>query len=225
MQHKAQHILFILDRSGSMSSRRTDVIGGFNTYILEMKAEAEADGLETRVSLVTFSDDSSVVFAKKPVGQVEPLTDQTYRTMGNTALLDTVFDSVTKYREAIGQGQFARHNEDAPSVLVIIFTDGKENASTKTGWEQVQELIRQCEALGNWTFAYVGAHAGAWDQSSRLHVKSGNSLDAEHLTVREATEALVRGTKRRRFEYMGTDKKSTEEFFADGTESPQPEAP
>ena len=76
MENKSQHILFILDRSGSMADQTDDVIGGFNTYVKEMKAQALVDGIETVVSLVTFADDHSVVYGAKPVKEVQPLTEK-----------------------------------------------------------------------------------------------------------------------------------------------------
>jgi len=216
MKPKSQHILFILDRSGSMKDRATDVIGGFNTYVSEMQSEAAKDGMETLVSLVTFSDQHTVVFASRPVADVEPLTSGTYRAIGNTALLDTVYDSVSRYREMIGQGFFSGGREiDAPSVLVIVFTDGMENASRAVNWGQVQGLLGECERLGNWTFTYVGAHAGAWGQADQLTIRRRNVLDAEHLSVHDTMFQVAESTKKLRTSYRVSDKKSSDSFFSE----------
>jgi Mg-chelatase subunit ChlD len=219
--NKTQHILFILDRSGSMSSRATDVIGGFNTFVSEMKSEQEQDGLNTRVSLVTFSDNHEVVFASKSVSDVEPLTRQLYRTMGSTALLDTVYDSVTKYRERLGQGVFAGDPDaETEPVLVIVFTDGQENASKKVSWTQVQNLLSECERLGNWTFTYVGAHPDSWSQADQMSVKRGNVLDATDLTVAQATGKLIESSKRHRADYRDLNKKASLNFFSSDDAEP-----
>ena len=215
MTNKEQHILFILDRSGSMSSAANDVIGGFNTYIKEMQGQAVVDGLTTIVSLVTFADDHKIVFAAKPVGEVRPIDENSYRTMGSTALLDTVYESVSKYREHLGQGAFAQRNAEAPPVLTIIFTDGEENASTKTSWEQVQNLIQECEALGNWTFTYVGAHAGAWAQATRLNLRAGNVLDAKDMTIAEASSQMIQSSIRHRAAYRDHGQKSSNDLFGE----------
>jgi uncharacterized protein YegL len=220
MNAKAQHILFILDRSGSMAEQASDVIGGFNTYIGEMKSEAVKDGLATFVSLVTFATDHSVVFAGKPVADVAPLDGNSYRAMGSTALLDAVHDAVTKYLERIGQGTFGGGStEDAPPVLVIIFTDGFENASRSASWAAVQELIQKCESLGNWTFTYIGAHPDAWSQANRLNVQRGNVLDAADIASAGVTLKMVESTKRHRSEYRDFDRKSSENLFEELEES------
>jgi uncharacterized protein YegL len=213
MTTKSQHILFILDRSGSMKAQSADVIGGFNTYIEEMRAEALKDGMETVVSLVTFADTYSVVLASEQVADIQPLTEETYRAIGNTALLDTVYDSVKLYKERIGQGVFGNGIPEAPPVLVIVFTDGEENASKTVNWDKVQKLIRVCETLGNWTFTYVGAHYDAWGQAERMQFKHGNVLDAAGMTVREATDQLVDSSKLHRAQYRDFDKKSSDDLF------------
>lgn len=213
MSERSQHILFILDRSGSMGCQTNDVIGGFNTYIDEMKAEAINDGMETVVSLVTFADDHKIVFASKPIAEVKPLTKRTYRPMGSTALLDAVHDSVGKYLEKLGQGEFSWQEVDAPPVLVIVFTDGEENASTQVNWKQVQALIQRCEGLGNWTFTYVGAHANAWGQASQLHFQAGNTLGAEDMTIAEVTVKLTESSKLHRANYRDHGMKKTDDLF------------
>lgn len=224
MSKKSQHILFILDRSGSMGCQTNDVIGGFNTYIEEIKAEEANDGLETVVSLVTFADEHKIVFASKPIAEVKPLTKRTYRPMGSTALLDAVHDSVSKYLEKLGQGEFASQEVDAPPVLVIVFTDGEENASTKVNWKQVQTLIQRCEALGNWTFTYVGAHANAWGQASQLHFQSGNTLGAEDMTIAEVTVKLMESSKLHRANYRDHGLKKTDDLFAESSKTSEGKA-
>ncbi len=175
-----------------MADQTDDVIGGFNTYVKEMKAQALVDGIETVVSLFTFADDHSVVYGAKPVKEVQPLTEKNYRTYGNTALLDAVYDSVTKYREKVGQGEYSpRKQSEAPSVLVIIFTDGEENASRHATWHMVQKLIKSCEKLGNWQFTYAGAHASAWAQSQKMGIRVDQTVDAQHLTFDQTTRQLL----------------------------------
>ncbi len=214
LKTKSQHIIFILDRSGSMSSRTSDVIGGFNTYVQEMRQEAIADGMSTLVSLVTFADNRSIVFASRPVAEVQPIGESDYKAVGNTALLDAVYFTVSQYRENLGQGVFGgQSGEEKPAVLVIIFTDGAENASRHASWQDVTGLIAECEALGNWTFTYVGAHANAWSQAGHLRMKSQNVVDAEHLSVHESTRKLIEGSKRHRASYRDMGKTSTEDFF------------
>ena len=86
-------LVFILDRSGSMSGLEADTIGGFNSMIERQKKEAG----EALVSTVVFSDDSTVIHDRLPIGEVPPLTDKEYFTMGCTALLDAVGGAIRRW--------------------------------------------------------------------------------------------------------------------------------
>lgn len=191
---KTQHILFILDRSGSMQPQANDVIGGFNGYLERLRNEAKQDGLQTRVSLVTFAVDDTIAYSAKPLEEIPLLTTADYQPSGGTALLDAFFANVTKYREMLGQGDFGNNAGEVQPVLVIVFTDGEENSSRLHGWRQVQDLIGECEALGNWTFAYVGAHASAWSQSEQMSVKRGNVLSAPDMPMPEIMDKVAVAT-------------------------------
>ena len=79
-------LVFILDRSGSMSGLESDTIGGFNSMLTQQKKEAG----EALVSTVLFANDSTVIHDRLPLSEVPPLTEREYFTRGCTALLDAV---------------------------------------------------------------------------------------------------------------------------------------
>ena len=79
-------LVFILDRSGSMSGLESDTIGGFNSMLAQQKKEAG----EALVSTVLFANDSTVIHDRLPLSEVPPLTEKEYFTCGCTALLDAV---------------------------------------------------------------------------------------------------------------------------------------
>lgn len=79
-------LVFILDRSGSMSGLESDTIGGFNSMLAKQKKEAG----EALVSTVLFANDSTVIHDRLPLSEVPPLTEEEYFTRGCTALLDAV---------------------------------------------------------------------------------------------------------------------------------------
>ena len=85
MKHTTE-LVFILDRSGSMSGLETDTIGGFNSMIAKQKKEAG----EALVSTVLFDNESVVIHDRLPLGDVPPMTEKEYFTLGCTALLDAV---------------------------------------------------------------------------------------------------------------------------------------
>ena len=79
-------LVFILDRSGSMSGLEADTIGGFNSMLAQQKREAG----EALVSTVLFANDSTVIHDRLPLCEVPPLTEKEYFTRGCTALLDAI---------------------------------------------------------------------------------------------------------------------------------------
>ena len=89
-------LVFILDRSGSMSGLEADTIGGFNSMIEKQKREAG----EALVSTVLFANDSTVIHDRLPLGEVPPLTEKEYFTCGCTALLDAVGGAIHQDRKS-----------------------------------------------------------------------------------------------------------------------------
>lgn len=70
------HITVILDRSGSMSSIRDDIIGGFNQFVHSQKA---VPGTAT-LTLVQFDtqDPYEVIHWFQPIREIPPLTAATF---------------------------------------------------------------------------------------------------------------------------------------------------
>lgn len=207
------HILFILDRSGSMHSRMSDTIGGFNSYIDDLRRTADADCLKTYVTLVLFNNTSKIVYSRMSLDEVPALTERTYVPSGNTALLDAVYKTVHDYRESLGQGEFGVANDDAPPVLVVIFTDGKENSSREVTTGDVRTLIAECENLGNWTFAYVGEHAEGWNQAETIGIRRGSVLQNDRTGIRDKMAVVADRTRRTRKEMLHSQQKRIEDFI------------
>ena len=74
MRKNLTEIVFILDRSGSMSGLEADTIGGFNSMIEKQKKE---NG-EALISTVLFDNVSEVIHDRVPAQRVEPMTDRDY---------------------------------------------------------------------------------------------------------------------------------------------------
>ena len=126
MKHTTE-LVFILDRSGSMSGLETDTIGGFNSMIAKQKKEAG----EALVSTVLFDNESVVIHDRLPLEDVPPMTEKEYFTLGCTALLDAVGGAI----HHIGNIHKYAQPEDVPRhTLFVITTDGMENASRRFRW-------------------------------------------------------------------------------------------
>ena len=117
-------LVFILDRSGSMSGLESDTIGGFNG-MLRRQREESADIL---VSTVLFDDEVEVIHDRVPIGDVPPLTEREYFTRGCTALLDAIGDSIHHIRNI---HKYAREEDRPVRTMFVITTDGLENASVR----------------------------------------------------------------------------------------------
>ena len=136
MRKNLTEIVFILDRSGSMSGLETDTIGGFNSMIEKQKKE---NG-EALISTVLFDNVSEVIHDRVPVQKVDPMTDRDYSVRGCTALLDAIGGAI----HHIGNVHKYARKEDVPEhTLFVITTDGMENASRRYDSEKVKKMIER----------------------------------------------------------------------------------
>lgn len=152
-------ILFILDRSGSMQHLTTDTIGGFNSFIEQQKKE---DG-EATLTTILFDDKYEVLHDRVDIQKVEPLNDKQYYARGMTALLDAIGRSVNDLKANIKN----QKKEDRPdNVIVVITTDGQENASKEFKANVVKEMIEKLQNKKKWQFIFLGANIDAVETAS-----------------------------------------------------------
>ena len=136
MKKNLTELVFILDKSGSMSGLEADTIGGFNGMIEKQKKEAG----EALVSTVLFSNESSVLHDRVDLRKIEPMTDQQYFVGGCTALIDAIGGAI----HHIGNVHKYAREEDRPEHTVfIITTDGMENASRRYTSDQVKAMVKR----------------------------------------------------------------------------------
>lgn len=153
MQKDLTEIVFILDRSGSMSGLEADTIGGFNAMI-EKQKEAAGKAL---ISTVLFDHVSTVLHDRVPLERVEPMTDRDYTVRGSTALLDAIGGAI---RHIANVHKYAREEDRPMHTLFVITTDGMENASRNYDIETVRRMIRRQKEQG-WEFLFLGANIDA----------------------------------------------------------------
>lgn len=144
------NLTFIIDESGSMYSSESDVVGGFKKTIEEQKANK--DGKVT-VSLYKFSDNAKQLYIGKDINEIDEFE---YRPNGLTAMNDGIGKAI----DEVGAWLYERdkNGEDLPSVnLVVVMTDGLENASQEYTLAQVKEKIKTQTDVYNWQFIYMGS--------------------------------------------------------------------
>jgi len=163
MKKNLTELVFILDRSGSMSGLEADTIGGFNSMIERQK---EADG-EVLVSTVLFDDESRVVHDRVDIRRIEPMTRKDYYVGGCTALLDAVGGAV----HHIGNIHKYARSEDVPEhTIFVITTDGMENASHRYSADEVKRMIERQKEKYGWEFIFLGANIDAVSAAARIGI-------------------------------------------------------
>ena len=151
---KEMDIVFLLDRSGSMSGIEEDTIGGYNSYIESQKEN------NVRVTTVLFDDKYEMLTNRVSVKEVKKLEKEQYYVRGCTALLD-----------AIGKTIKFMDKQNSKKVMFIITTDGLENASHEYNKSQIKEMI---EGHNNWEFMYIGANIDSYSEGSSIGINSRN---------------------------------------------------
>ena len=170
MRKGLTEVVFILDRSGSMSGLEADTIGGFNSMIAKQKKE---EG-EAYISTVLFDDTCEVLYDRVPVNKVETMNDNQYYVRGCTALLDAIGGAI----HHIGNvHKYAREEDRPEKTLFIITTDGMENASRQYSYEKVKEMVERQKGKYGWEFLFLGANIDAIDVAGKFGIDSNRALN------------------------------------------------
>lgn len=160
---EATLISVILDRSGSMRAMGEPTIAGFNQFLHEQ--QQLADGGRALMSLTQFDDRYEVNFVGEPIENVPDLDTHSYVPRGMTALYDAIGRTIHAVEA------WSREHAWKERVLVLIVTDGQENASKEYTFQAVRALIEQKEKEG-WNFAYMGAHQDSYAVGGALNMRA-----------------------------------------------------
>ena len=167
------HVSVVLDRSGSMSSIADDVVGGYNEFLAKQRREAG----EARVTLVQFDSDDpfEVLVDGVDLKKVQDLDRSRYEPRSTTPL----FDAVGRMIARIDAGIARRKADDLPAEdqVVVIITDGLENASREYDRATVFALVDQRAQEQDWTFVFLGANQNAYEEGAKVGVAAGNTAD------------------------------------------------
>lgn len=165
MRENSTEMVFVLDRSGSMSGLAADTIGGFNELI-EKQKKIEGDAY---VTTVLFDHEYEVLHDHVALGEVAPLTDKEYFARGSTALLDAVGRTI----DSVGARLAAAPEEERPEhVVFVITTDGKENSSREYTAKQVREMVEHQQQKYSWQFVFLGANMDAVSEARNLGISA-----------------------------------------------------
>jgi len=154
-------LIIIIDESGSMGNVKNDTIGGFNEFL---KTHQEMPG-EAKLTLVKFDNTYTIVNNGIDIQSVSKLTDRTYMPGGTTALLDAVGKTIDDVGRRL---DITSEDEKPEKVMVMIITDGEENASKEYNLEQLKAKIKEQQDVWKWEFVFLGADQDAWNNASSM---------------------------------------------------------
>lgn len=190
MKKNYTHIVMVIDESGSMAPQRDDTIGGVNAFIHEQKeyprpfhsgsrvlpAEkmVPADPhMKGTISLYTFGGRVRQVYTMKHLASAPNLTASTYKPSGSTPLLDALGRAITETGDDL---RAMREDERPDKVIVLIVTDGHENASFTFSKERITDMVALQRDLYHWEFVFIGADINAIDVGALYGMPRETSL-------------------------------------------------
>ena len=163
MKKGLTEMVFILDRSGSMSGLERDTIGGYNSMLERQQKESG----EARVTTVLFDDRYELLHDRIALHEVSPMTEKEYYVRGNTALLDAVGRTIAKVGADLDR---TAEEERAEHVVVVITTDGMENSSQEFSEQKVRGMIEHQKEKYGWEFIFLGANIDAIATAERYGI-------------------------------------------------------
>lgn len=161
-------LIFILDRSGSMSGLEKDTIGGFNSMLAKQKRE---EGSAT-VTTVLFDHEYEIIHDRFNIKSVQDLTDRDYYARGSTALLDAIGSTINK---EINVQKRLPECDRADKVIFVIITDGFENSSSEYSYRDIKKMITREQKKYGWEFIFLGANMDAISEAGKLGIRSSRA--------------------------------------------------
>jgi uncharacterized protein YegL len=203
MKKGLTELVFILDKSGSMSGLEKDTIGGYNTMLEKQKA---IQG-ECHITTVLFDNNYELLHDRFDIRAVSPITENEYQVGGSTALLDAIGRTIHK----IGNAQ--KHTAEdyrAEKVMFVIITDGEENSSREYSLAKIKAQIERQKTNYGWEFIFLGANIDAVQTAGRFGISADRAV--EYLADSEGTNLNFRVMSAAVAEFREKRKISEEHF-------------
>lgn len=189
MKKGLTHIIFVVDRSGSMASIASDMIGGYNDFIKKQKKEKGA----CYVSFYQFDDIYEQVFVRTVLKNVKELDSNTYSPRNSTALYDAIGKTISDYSTYLAS---LTEKQRPERILFVTITDGLNNASREYNLQKVRDLIQDKTTKAKWDFVFLGSNIDAWDAGQSMGVSSSSTLQFANVkgSVKKAFSSLNKNT-------------------------------
>lgn len=170
MKTNITELVFILDKSGSMSGLESDTIGGYNAML---KKQQEEQG-EAIVTTVLFDDNYELLHDRINIKGLSTITEKDYFVGGCTALLDAIGKTIHKI---VNVQKHTSEEQRADKVMFVITTDGMENASKEYTYEKIKSMIEQQKDKYGWEFIFLGANIDAISTAARFGIGSDRAAN------------------------------------------------
>lgn len=171
------HVGFVWDMSGSMQDIRDASVEGTRGYLADLQEEEakivkeHGDGVYTYMTVTAFDEFFETWVDNVPAAEFNLDSLNRYQPRGRTALNDAVAHTVAQMSQRVKEGE---------KVLVVVMTDGYENASKEYGGDvgkkRLSKMVKAYEAKGNWTFVYLGANVDSIQEAAAIGIPSGNAV-------------------------------------------------
>jgi len=191
--HKVD-VTVLVDRSGSMFGIRRDTIEGLNTFITEQQKDPDGQ----KMTYIQFDNEYEVVHDDIPVSDMPLITEATFVPRGMTALLDAIGQTINRIDSKLA---VLNDDEKPERVMVVIVTDGHENASKNFSRDAILEMVKGHEDSGSWEFIYLGANqdairvgGGIGVRSTHAHTYTAGTVGVKH-AFSNSSNAVYRAKK------------------------------
>ena len=163
-------LVFLLDRSGSMSGLEADTVGGFNSLIEKQRRQEGT----CYVTTILFDSESEVIHDRVSLGGIRPMTEREYTVRGCTALLDALGGAI---RHIADIHRYARPEDVPEHTVFVITTDGMENASRTYSADRVKRMIEHEKEKYGWEFLFLAANIDAVSTASRYGIGADRAVN------------------------------------------------
>ena len=200
---KKMYVSFVLDETGSMNSVKSQTISGFNEYVNTLRKAKKAH--KVRFTLTKFNSAKvETVYDGVKLDDVKELTDETYTPDMMTPLLDAIGSAIRTAEKKAGKKD---------SVLIVIQTDGQENASAEYTRESIFKLREEKEKAG-WTFVILGADMDAYAASAIFGISAGNTVSYASANTAKTFRSVADAS----LGFLDSGAKGTDTFFDSDTQ-------
>lgn len=168
MRENLTELVFVLDKSGSMSGLEKDTIGGFNS-MLDKQREEDGDVV---ISTVLFDDRMQIIHDRAKLDKIANLTAGDYQVGGCTALLDALGNTIRH----INKVQKALPEDERPAkTMFVITTDGQENSSRDFTYDKIRKMVEKKQEKKGWEFLFLGANMDAISAAADIGIKANRA--------------------------------------------------